>query len=59
MIWSVKKNDIIALPRHVYHYEVKKVEGEWVWLENTLNHSYRSLRVSTILNEAKLIRRSD
>jgi len=59
MIWSIRKGDIIGLPRHVYHYEVKNVKGEWVWLENTLNHTNRSLRISTILNEAKIIRRTD
>lgn len=59
MVWSVRQGDIIALHRHIYHYEVKKVEGERVLLENTLNHTFRSLRLSTTINEAKLIRRND
>ena len=70
MIWSIRQGDRIHFPKDIHYYDVVEVfkpspswyEGDfniWVKLEDCLNHSNREVRLSTIKEEAKIIRRTD
>lgn len=70
MIWLVRKGDRIHFPNDIHYYDVVKIftplpivfEGDfntWVKLEDCLGEGFREVRLSTIKEEAKLIRRTD
>jgi hypothetical protein len=59
MTWKIKIGDILELPNDVYHYEVKDVYRNWAVLENCLTHHNKEVKVSSIKEEARIIRRKD
>jgi len=67
MVWSIGTGDRIHFPKDIHYYDIVEIKNinyhedynTWVKLEDCLNHTFREVRLSTIKEEAKIIRRTD